>query len=84
VLDPAYAPGTGTPEPGGMTMHELLYALRRLTAAKEVAGIEVVEVSPPYHHSGITALAARHMVLEALSGIALRRSGRPPAPEDPA
>ena len=84
VLDPAYAPGTGTPEPGGMTTRELLFAIRTLASARELAGMEVVEVCPPYDQAGITALAANRVVLEALSAISLRRSGAPPAPEDPA
>jgi arginase family enzyme len=48
------------------------------------AGMEVVEVSPPYDHADVTALLAHRMVLEALSGLALRRIGREPAPERPA
>jgi agmatinase len=83
ALDPAYAPGTGTPEPGGMTARELLYAVRTLSVAKDLAGMEVVEVCPPYDQGGITALVANRVVLEALSGMALRRAGRDPAPEDP-
>jgi agmatinase len=72
VLDPAFAPGTGTPEPGGLTTRELLYAVRRLCAEVPIAGLEVVEVSPPYDSSGITALAAHRCILEALSGLASR------------
>lgn len=83
VLDPAFAPGTGTPVPGGLTTSELLRALRAASATLEVCAMDVVEVSPPYDPSGITALAAHHLVLEALSGIALRRSGRPAKPERP-
>jgi agmatinase len=81
VLDPAFAPGTGTPEPGGMSTRELLRAVRHLTSARGLAGMDVVEVSPPYDHSGITALAAQRIILEALSGLALHRSGRAPQPE---
>lgn len=83
VLDPAFAPGTGTPEPGGMTTRELLRAVRRLAIERHLIGLEVVEVSPPYDHSGITALAAHRVILEALSGLALRRSARNAAPEVP-
>ena len=82
VLDPAFAPGTGTPEPGGMSTRELLRAVRRLTGARGLAGIDVVEVSPPYDHAGITALAAQSVVLEALCGLALHRAGRAPQPEE--
>jgi agmatinase len=84
VLDPAFAPGTGTPEPGGMTTRELLRAVRRLVLAKGLAGMEVVEVSPPFDLADITAMAAHRVVLEALSTLALHRSGRAPAPEEPA
>ena len=83
VLDPAYAPGTGTPEPGGMTTRELLHAVRTLSSSKAFAGMEVVEVCPPYDHGGITALAANRVVLEALSGMSLQRSGKRPSPEEP-
>ena len=81
-LDPAYAPGTGTPVPGGLTPRELARATRRITAELNVKAMELVEVSPIYDPSGnITAIAAHNLVLEALSGLALRRSGRPSAPE---
>ena len=83
ALDPAYAPGTGTPEPGGLTTRELLRAVRRLALDRDLVGMEVVEVSPPYDHSGITAMAAHRVVLEALSAMAVRRSGRRPQAQDP-
>ncbi len=83
VMDPAYAPGTGTPEPGGLTTRELLGAVRRIACELDLAALDVVEVSPPYDPAGITALAAHRVVLEALSGMALRRSGRDPRPERP-
>jgi agmatinase len=82
VLDPAYAPGTGTPEPGGMTSYQLLRAVRRLVLARGLAGMEIVEVSPPYDHAEITAIAANRVVLEALSALAVHRSGSGPRPED--
>jgi agmatinase len=84
VLDPAHAPGTGTPEPGGMTTRELLRAMRLLTCERGFAGMEVVEVSPPYDHADITATAANRVVLEALSGLALYRKGTRARPEQPA
>jgi len=83
-LDPAFAPGTGTPEPGGLTTRELLRTVRRLARAKRIAGIEVVEVSPPYDHAGITAMAAHRVVLEALTAMAAHRSDHTASPEDPA
>ena len=81
-LDPAYAPGTGTPEPGGLTTRELLRAVRFLVLERGLAGMDVVEVSPPYDHAEITAIAAHRIVLEALSALAVHRSGGAPNPED--
>ena len=73
VVDPGSAPGTGTPEPGGLTSRQLLDAVRRLTMELPVAGLDIVEVSPPYDHAEVTAYLANRVVLEALSGIAWRR-----------
>ncbi|MFC4054361.1 agmatinase [Actinomadura syzygii] len=73
VCDPGHAPGTGTPEPGGLTARQLLDAVRRVTYELPVVGVDVVEVSPPYDHADITSLLANRVVLEALSGIARRR-----------
>jgi agmatinase len=73
VVDPGSAPGTGTPEPGGFSSRQLLDAVRRVTMELPVAGIDVVEVSPPYDHAEVTAYLANRVVLEALSGIAWRR-----------
>jgi agmatinase len=73
VCDPGHAPGTGTPEPGGLTARQLLDAVRRIAYELPVAGIDVVEVSPPYDHAEITSALANRVVLEALSGIARRR-----------
>jgi agmatinase len=81
VCDLAAAPGTGTPEPGGITAREGLRAVRRLARETNLAGMEVVEVSPPYDHAEITAFLANRLVLEALSGVALRKLGREPRPE---
>ena len=74
VLDPAYAPGTGTPEPGGMTPAELLPAVRRIGAELELVGADVVEVIPTAPGSAdLTALVAERIVREALTGLALRK-----------
>ncbi|HWE67178.1 MAG TPA: agmatinase [Acidimicrobiales bacterium] len=73
VVDPGMAPGTGTPEPGGLSSRQLLDAVRRLAMELPLAGIDVVEVSPPYDHAEVTAYLANRVVLEALSGIAWRR-----------
>ena len=82
ALDPAYAPGTGTPVPGGLTTRELGRATRRITSQLPVCAIELVEVAPAYDPSGnITAVAANSLLLEALSGLALQRSGQPARPE---
>jgi agmatinase len=81
VVEPGSAPGTGTPEPGGITPREALRAVRRLAYEVGFAGMEVVEVAPPYDHAEVTALLAHRLVLEALSGLALRKLGREPRPE---
>jgi agmatinase len=74
VLDPAFAPGTGTPEPGGMRSSELLWACREVAARVELVGAEVVEVIPTGVGSAdVTALVADRIVREILNGIALRR-----------
>jgi agmatinase len=76
VLDPAFAPGTGTPEPGGMTSDELLRSCRALASRLDLVGAELVEVIPTAVGSAdITALAADRVIREILTGIALRRGG---------
>jgi agmatinase len=74
VIDPGMAPGTGTPEPGGMLTREVLRAVRQVVSAVELAGMDVVEVSPPYDHAEATAMAANRAALEAISALAVRRS----------
>ncbi|MFI7131662.1 arginase family protein [Nonomuraea sp. NPDC050153] len=69
VLDPAYAPATGAPEPGGLSTRELqmlLYCLADL----DVVGADVVEVSPAYDHAQITALAAAGLTFDLLAMVA--------------
>ena len=73
VVDPGLAPGTGTPEPGGLSSRQLLDAVRRIAMEVPLAGVDVVEVSPPYDHAEVTAYLANRVVLEALSGVAWRR-----------
>ncbi len=73
VVDPGSAPGTGTPEPGGLTPRQLLDAVRRCCLELPVVGIDVVEVSPPYDSAGVTAFLANRVVLEALSALARKR-----------
>jgi agmatinase len=77
VLDPAFAPGTGTPEPGGMTTRELHRALHRVAGALDVCAVDVVEVCPPFDVAGITALAAERIAIDVLTGMAARRGGTP-------
>jgi len=71
VLDPAHAPGTGTPEAGGLTSRELLGVLRGLAGAKVVSA-DIVEVAPAYDHAEITGIAAAHVGYELLSVMAPR------------
>ncbi|MBI1344990.1 agmatinase [bacterium] len=73
-VDPAFAPGTGTPEVGGLTSHEILQLVRGLKSVNTV-GYDLVEVSPPYDHAGITAILAANLVFEFLSLTALRERG---------
>jgi agmatinase len=69
VLDPAHAPGTGTPEAGGLTSRELLEMLRALPRG-QLVGADIVEVSPAYDHAEITGIAASHVAYELLSVMA--------------
>ncbi len=75
VLDPAHAPGTGTPEAGGLTSRELLGILGRM-GGTNLVGADVVEVSPPYDHAEITSIAAAHVVYELLALFAKSHSAR--------
>jgi agmatinase/guanidinopropionase len=70
--DPAFAPGTGTPEVGGFTSHELLRLVRGLRGLPLI-GFDLVEVSPPFDHGDITAILAANLAFEFLSLIALER-----------
>lgn len=69
VCDPAFAPGTGTPEVGGLTSWEALGLVRGLAGASLI-GFDLVEVSPPYDPSGVTALLAANVIFEFLSALA--------------
>lgn len=73
VLDPAHAPGTGTPEAGGLTSRELLEILRGLKGTRIIGG-DVVEVAPAYDHADITSYAASHVAYDLVSLLALRRA----------
>jgi agmatinase len=72
VLDPAHAPGTGTPEAGGLTSRELLGVLRSF-AGLNLIGADIVEVAPSYDHAQITGIAAAHVCYELLSAMAAGR-----------
>jgi len=73
VLDPAHAPGTGTPEAGGLTSRELLATLRSF-ARLNLVGADIVEVAPAYDHAQITGIAAAHVAYELLSALAARKA----------
>jgi agmatinase len=76
VVDPGLAPGTGTPEPGGLNSREILDTVRRLSKELTVLGADVVEVSPPYDGPGEqTAYLANRVVLEVLNGMTERKTG---------
>ncbi|MCH7907358.1 MAG: agmatinase family protein, partial [Chloroflexi bacterium] len=75
VADPGFAPGTGTPEPGGLTARELLRAIRRIVGSEvHLVAMDIVEVSPPYDSAGITAQLAHRVVLEAISALARKKA----------
>ena len=74
VLDPAHAPGTGTPEAGGLTSRELLGVLRSFTALRLI-GADIVEVAPSYDYAQITGIAAAHVGYELLSALAAGSGG---------
>ncbi|MBJ7385154.1 MAG: arginase family protein, partial [Mycolicibacterium sp.] len=71
VLDPAFAPGTGTPEIGGMTSRELVAVLRAMRGLR-IVGADVVEVSPAYDHAEVTAVAAANLAYELVTLMADR------------
>ena len=78
VVDPGAAPGTGTPEPGGLEPRELLRAVRRIAGSVQLAGMDIVEVSPPYDWAETTAMIANRVALEAISALAVKhRAGTP-------
>jgi agmatinase len=74
VLDPAYAPDTGTPEAGGMTSADLLWACRELATELELVGADIVEVMPSAGGPNITAMVAQRIGFELITGLALRKA----------
>jgi agmatinase len=75
VLDPAYTPGTGTPEPGGLTPRELFPLVRNLCARKNLVGFDLVEVNPLVDPGYTTALNANRLIRECLTGVAMNKKG---------
>jgi agmatinase len=73
VLDPGFAPGTGTPEPGGLTPADLLRAVRRIVLDTNVVALDITEVCPPYDHADITVNNAHRLVWETLAGLAYKK-----------
>ncbi|MFN8016029.1 MAG: agmatinase [Acidimicrobiia bacterium] len=73
VLDPSIAPGTGTPEPGGMTSTDLLRCVRQIAYETNLVGMDIVELSPPYDVSETTINVAHRVVWEVLSGLAAKK-----------
>ena len=74
-LDPAYAPGMGTPEPGGLTIRELFPMLRAVTISHNVIGLEMVEVNPLVDNTYRSRQVAVRIVRELMTGMALRKKG---------
>ena len=75
TLDPAYAPGTGTPEPGGLTPREVFPLIRRLCAETNLVGFDLVEYAPDRDPGYVTGLNANRILRECLTGIAMRKKG---------
>jgi agmatinase len=78
-LDPAFAPGTGTPEPGGISSVEMVRAMRRLAMETPLVGFDVMEVAPAYDHADCTVNVAHRLMMEVCAGLAWkqREAGRP-------
>ncbi|MFK4271673.1 agmatinase [Streptomyces milbemycinicus] len=76
VLDPGFAPGTGTPEPGGFAPIDLLRAVRRIALETNVVALDVTEICPPYDHADLTVNNAHRLIWETLAGLAYKRAGR--------
>ena len=75
TLDPAFVPGTGTPEPGGLTPREAFQIVRRLCAESNVVGFELVELAPMLDPTYVSALNANRLIKECMTGIAMRKQG---------
>jgi agmatinase len=75
-LDPAYAPGTGTPEPGGLASVDMVRAMRRLAIETPLVAMDVMEVAPAYDHADCTVNVAHRLIMEILSGLAWKNRQR--------
>ena len=75
TLDPAFVPGTGTPEPGGLTPREAFPIVRRLCAESNVVGFELVELAPMIDPTYVSALNANRLIRECMTGLAMRKKG---------
>jgi agmatinase len=75
VLDPGFAPATGTPEPGGFAPVDLLRIVRQLVLETDVVAMDVMEVAPPYDHADITVNNAHRLIWEALAAMAVKKRG---------
>ena len=75
TLDPAFVPGTGTPEPGGLTPREAFPILRRLCAESNVVGFELVELAPLMDPTYVSAMNANRLIKECMTGVAMRKQG---------
>ena len=75
TLDPAFVPGTGTPEPGGLLPREAFPIVRRLCAESNVVGFELVELAPMLDPTYVSAMNANRLIRECMTGIAMRKKG---------
>ncbi len=75
VMDPAFVPGTGTPEPGGLLPREAFPIMRRLCAESNVIGVDVVELAPSRDPTYLSTLNVNRVIRECLTGIAMRKKG---------
>ncbi len=73
VLDPGFAPATGTPEPGGFAPIDLLRIIRRLVLETDVVAFDVMEVAPAYDHADLTVNVAHRLIWEAFAGLAVKK-----------
>jgi len=78
TIDPGFAPGTGTPEPGGLNPREVFPLIRQLCAQPKLVGFDLVEYSPDRDPGYVTGLIANRLLRECMTGVALRKKGLAP------